>query len=71
MEYYDKHSEKEVCFCFFADVEKAFGNLNWESMLLTMQKMQFGTDFISVIEAIYKMQQSSVKIENELTRGKN
>jgi hypothetical protein len=45
------------------DFEKAFDSINWDFMFKTLERMNFGTDFISWVKVLYK-NTSSVVINN-------
>jgi exonuclease III len=45
------------------DFEKAFDSISWKFMFRTLEKMNFGTDFISWVKVLYK-NTSSVVINN-------
>lgn len=53
----------------FVDAEKAFDNLNWEYMIRTLEKMNFGTKFVNAIKGIYKEQKSYLIVNEEDSEG--
>lgn len=41
---------------FFCDAEKAFDRVQWEFLMAVLQRMRFGTCFITCIKYIYMIQ---------------
>lgn len=49
----------------FVDAEKAFDNLNWDSMLMMLEKMYVGGNFLNTFKGIYKDQKSYLFINDD------
>jgi hypothetical protein len=49
------------------DFEKAFDSISWEFMFKTLEKMNFGNDFINWVKILYKNTESQVINNGKLT----
>ena len=56
-----------MVFYFFFDFEKAFDCLEWNFLLKTMDKMTFGSKFISNVKSLYSNNISSCVMNNGLS----
>lgn len=61
---YDKFPGRKLALTS-VDAEKAFDNLNWELLIITLEEMNFGLIFVNAIKGIYK-EQKSYLIVNEV-----
>lgn len=50
---------------FFLDTEKAFNNINWDFLRMTLLEMQFGKCFLNAVKSIYSTQKAKIKINEE------
>lgn len=51
----------------FLDVEKAFDNLSWKFMLLLLEKMKMGENYLNAIKTIYGEQEANLIINSDST----
>uniref|UniRef100_A0A803TSI0 Reverse transcriptase domain-containing protein n=1 Tax=Anolis carolinensis TaxID=28377 RepID=A0A803TSI0_ANOCA len=66
IEYYDQNCQIEVGFLSL-DAEKAFDKLNWDFVKLLLKELDFGTQFINGIQAIYDQQKAKLRINGQIT----
>lgn len=50
---------------FFVDAKKAFDNLNWDFLFLTMDKLDLGMEFNNEIRGIYSNQNAFIRMNSD------
>lgn len=68
IEYYEKHSEKQVAFIFF-DAQKAFDNVYWHFILGQLKQTIGEAEYVRMIEAMYTEQKARFLINVELSES--
>ncbi|XP_060543089.1 transmembrane protein 168 isoform X2 [Pantherophis guttatus] len=66
LEYLEKNKQIPAVLAFL-DAEKAFDRVDWNFLLKTLEKMDFGDQFILAVSAIYQEQKAQIIINGSLT----
>uniref|UniRef100_A0A2D4KMA0 Reverse transcriptase domain-containing protein n=1 Tax=Micrurus paraensis TaxID=1970185 RepID=A0A2D4KMA0_9SAUR len=68
LEYYEFHPGNQLVLIFL-DAQKAFDNLSWDFMKKQINLMEFGDNFVKMLNSIYSTQKTRVMINGDFNNS--